>query len=287
MSSKRIIIVSGMAGGGKSTAAKALEDLGFFVVDNLPPQLLETLISLVDQSGSELRRLAFVVDAREANLLKGFMPIWDRLKASDDDTSLVFLGAKEDILLRRFKETRRRHPLDDGEGLRQAIQKESSHLKELEAHADWRIDTSELSVHELKRKINAQFGTQETHSTVLTLMSFGFKYGLPPELDLCFDVRFLPNPFFQAELRNKTGLDKDVQDYVLAHTEAHDFLAKIDDMVTFLMPKYHHEGKAYVTIAIGCTGGKHRSVTLVETLSKHLKDKGISSKIQHRDREKS
>ena len=155
MSSKRIIIVSGMAGGGKSTAAKALEDLGFFVVDNLPPQLLETLISLVDQSGSELRRLAFVVDAREANLLKGFMPIWERLKESDDATSLVFLGAKEDILLRRFKETRRRHPLDDGDGLRHAIQKESEHLKDLEAHADWRIDTSSLSVHELKRKINA------------------------------------------------------------------------------------------------------------------------------------
>lgn len=287
MSSKRIIILSGMAGGGKSTAAKALEDLGFFVVDNLPPQLLETLIALVDQSGSEVRRLAFVVDAREATFLKGFMPIWKRLQASNDETSLVFLGAKDEILLRRFKETRRRHPSDEGEGLRLAIQREYEHLKELEAHADWRIDTSELSVHELKRKIGQQFGTQETRSTVLTLMSFGFKYGLPPELDLCFDVRFLPNPFFQAELRNKTGLEKEVQDYVLAHAEAHEFLEKIEDMVSFLMPKYHHEGKAYITVAIGCTGGKHRSVTLVETLSKTLKDKGIELKIQHRDREKS
>jgi RNase adapter protein RapZ len=287
MSSKRIIILSGMAGGGKSTAAKALEDLGFFVVDNLPPQLLETLIALVDQSGSKVRRLAFVVDAREATFLKGFMPIWKRLQASKDDTSLVFLGAKDDILLRRFKETRRRHPSDEGEGIRLAIRKEYGHLKELEAHADWRIDTSELSVHELKRKISHQFGTQETRSTVLTLMSFGFKYGLPPELDLCFDVRFLPNPFFQAELRNKTGLEKEVQEYVLAHAEAHEFLEKIDDMVTFLMPKYHHEGKAYITVAVGCTGGKHRSVTLVEKLSKTLKDKGIELKIQHRDREKS
>lgn len=286
MSSKRIIIVSGMAGGGKSTAAKALEDLGFFVVDNLPPQLLETLVSLVEQSGSELRRLAFVVDARKKTFLKGFLPIWERFESSDDDTSLVFLSATEEELIKRFKETRRRHPLDSGEGIREAIATEKTLLKEMEDHADWRIDTTELSVHELKRKIITHYGEQESPVTTLTLMSFGFKYGLPPELDLCFDARFLPNPFFIAELRPKTGLDQDVQDYVLSHREAHQYLTKIKDMVTFLMPKYHHEGKAYVTVAIGCTGGKHRSVTLIESLAKALEKIGIEFRVQHRDREK-
>ena len=287
MSSKRIIVVSGMAGGGKSTAAKALEDLGFFVVDNLPPQLLETLVALVEQSGSELRRLAFVVDARKKSFLKGFLPIWTRFKASDDDTSLVFLSATQEELIKRFKETRRRHPLDSGNGILEAIATEQTLLQELDAHADWHIDTTNLSVHELKRKITDHFGEVESPSTTLTLMSFGFKYGLPPELDLCFDARFLPNPFFIADLRHKTGLDHDVQDYVLSHREAHEYLTKIKDMVTFLMPKYHHEGKAYVTVAVGCTGGKHRSVTLIETLAKALTKLGFDFQIQHRDREKS
>lgn len=284
MATKRIVVVSGMAGAGKTTAARALEDLGFFVIDNLPPQLIETLLNLADTAGGELRRIALVIDAREASFLSDFAPTWDRLQQGEHDISLVFLDCTDEVLVSRFKETRRRHPLDEGEGVVSGIARERALLKELSDRADEVIPTQKMSVHELKRHITDRFQTAEGKGRqVLTVMSFGFKYGLPPELDLCFDVRFLPNPYFVEELRPLTGLDEPVSRFVLEQEDARPFLDRVDDLVTFLLPRFSHEGKAYVTVAIGCTGGRHRSVALVSALGERLKARGQECRVVHRD----
>lgn len=287
MATKRIVVVSGMAGAGKTTAARALEDLGFFVIDNLPPQLMETLLSLADTAGGELRRIAIVVDAREASFLKDFGPAWDRLKRAEHDLSLVFLDCTDEVLVTRFKETRRRHPLDDGGGVLSGIARERALLKELSDRADEVIPTQGMSVHELKRHITDRFGSAEGPGRqVLTVMSFGFKHGLPPELDLCFDVRFLPNPYFVEELRPLTGNDEPVSRFVLAQPDAAPFLDKVDELVSFLLPRFAHEGKAYVTVAIGCTGGRHRSVALARALGERLQARGQDCRVVHRDADK-
>ncbi len=287
MATKRIVVVSGMAGAGKTTAARALEDIGFFVIDNLPPQLIETLLSLADTAGGELRRIALVIDAREASFLKDFGPSWDRLKAADHDVSLVFLDCTDEVLVTRFKETRRRHPQGEGEGVLAGIARERALLKELSDRADEVIPTQNMSVHDLKRHISDRFGSAEGPGhQVLTLMSFGFKHGLPPELDLCFDVRFLPNPYFIEELRPLTGNDEPVSRFVLEQADAAPFLERVDDLVSFLLPRFAHEGKAYVTVAIGCTGGRHRSVALVRALGERLKARGVECRVVHRDANK-
>lgn len=285
---KQIVVLSGLAGAGKTTAARALEDLGFFVVDNLPPQLIETLIAMADSattgaSPNALQRIAFVIDAREATFLKQFPPAWDRLRKSQHKLMLVFLDCSDEILVRRFKETRRRHPLDDGSGVLAAIERERALLSEVSMRADAIVDTRQLSVHELKRVIADRFGTEGQKRQLVTVLSFGFKHGLPHELDMCFDVRFLPNPFFVEELRAQTGNDKPVADYVMAQPDAVPFLEKIDDMVTFLLPRFEHEGKTYVTIAIGCTGGRHRSPTIANELGKRLRARGLDARVVHRD----
>ena len=287
---KQIVVLSGLAGAGKTTAARALEDLGFFVVDNLPPQLIETLINMADSATvggtsttGALQRIAFVIDAREAAFLKEFAPTWDRLRKSQHKLMLVFLDCSDEILVRRFKETRRRHPLDDGSGVLAAIERERTLLSEVSMRADAIVDTRQLSVHELKRLIADRFGTEGQKRQLVTVLSFGFKHGLPHELDMCFDVRFLPNPFFVEELRAQTGNDKPVADYVMAQPDTEPFLEKIDDMVTFLLPRFEHEGKTYVTIAIGCTGGRHRSPTVANELGKRLRARGIDARVVHRD----
>jgi UPF0042 nucleotide-binding protein len=287
MAHKRIVVISGLAGAGKSTAARALEDLGFFVVDNLPPQLIETLINLSDSSGGELRRIALVCDAREASFLKDFGPTWDRLQHSGHEMALLFLDCVDDVLVRRFKETRRRHPLaEEGEGISEGIARERQLTSDMHHRADEVIQTQDLSVHDLKRLIQDRFGTAESPRGVLTIMSFGFKHGLPPELDICFDARFLPNPFFVEELRARTGREKDVSDFVLAQDGAGEFLKKMEDLIVFLTPRFQHEGKAYVTVAIGCTGGKHRSVALAAALEARLSASGQDVRLMHRDVEK-
>jgi RNase adapter protein RapZ len=287
MASKRIVVISGMAGAGKSTAARALEDLGFFVIDNLPPQLIETLLNLSDTSGGELRRIALVIDAREASFLREFGPTWDRLQRTGHDISLVFLDCTDDVLVRRFKETRRRHPLDAGLGVIDGIARERLLLRELSDRADEVIPTQGMSVHDLKRRIQDRFAAEHGQvGQVLTLMSFGFKHGLPPELDLCFDVRFLPNPYFVEGLRPLTGLDEPVATFVLGQNDAGPFLDKVTDLVSYLLPRYAHEGKAYVTVAIGCTGGRHRSVALAEVLGRRLRAAGQKARVTHRDADK-
>jgi RNase adapter protein RapZ len=289
VSPKRIVVLSGLAGAGKTTAARALEDSGFFVVDNLPPQLIETLITMADRGGAGrgLDRLAFVIDAREMSFLQDFPPAWDRLRSAGHTLLLVFLDCSDDVLVRRFKETRRRHPLDDGGGILAGIHKERALLSDISMRADALIDTRDLSVHDLKRVINERFGDATAPKLRLTLMSFGYKHGLPQELDLCFDVRFLPNPFFVEELRPHSGLEAAVADWVLAQPDAGPFLDRLDDMVTFLLPRFEREGKSYVTVAVGCTGGRHRSPALAFALGARLSAQGIDVRVVHRDVDRS
>lgn len=281
---KQIVVLSGLAGAGKTTAARALEDLGFFVVDNLPPQLIETLMTMADSGGGGPKRLAFVIDAREASFLSEFPPTWDRLrKGGQHELMLVFLDCSDEVLVRRFKETRRRHPLDEGDGVLAGIERERKLLADVSMRADAIVDTRQLSVHELKRLIADRFGTAGQKRQLVTVLSFGFKHGLPHELDLCFDVRFLPNPFFVDELRPLTGTDEPVQSWVLAQPDTGPFLDKLDDMISFLLPRFEQEGKTYVTIAIGCTGGQHRSPTVALVLGQRLRGRGIDARVVHRD----
>ncbi|MDP2339861.1 MAG: RNase adapter RapZ [Deltaproteobacteria bacterium] len=310
--SKQIVVLTGLSGAGKTTAARALEDLGFFVVDNLPPQLIEPLIAFADSAAGEGRkRLAFVIDAREIAFVRDFPTTWERLQASGHQLLLLFLDCADDVLVRRFQETRRRHPLDNmgagatvrppTEGMQSLLQEKSGSfpaagllfaitaeralLGEMRARADHVIDTGALSVHELKRRVVERFG-EERVGLSITLTSFGFKHGLPADLDMCFDARFLPNPYFVDALRKQTGLDDDVAAYVLGQPDALPFLDKVCDLVAFLIPRFVAEGKSYATVAIGCTGGKHRSVALVEAAVARLRALGFDVKVRHRDVER-
>jgi UPF0042 nucleotide-binding protein len=303
---KQIVVLTGLSGAGKTTAARALEDLGFFVVDNLPPQLIEPLIAFADSAAGEGRkRLAFVIDAREVAFLREFPTTWERLQASGHRLLLLFLDCADEVLVRRFQETRRRHPLDSigpsvklsdhgrGEGsgplpaagLLFAITAERALLGEMRARADHVIDTRALSVHELKRLVVDRFGDERVGLTI-TMTSFGFKHGLPADLDMCFDARFLPNPYFVDALRKQTGLDDDVAAYVLGQPDALPFLDKVCDLVAFLIPRFVAEGKSYATVAVGCTGGRHRSVALVEAAVARLRALGFDVKVRHRDVER-
>ncbi len=293
MNAKQIVVLTGLSGAGKTTAARALEDLGFFVVDNLPPQLIEPLIAFADSAAGEGRkRLAFVIDAREVAFLREFPTTWERLQASGHRLLLLFLDCADDVLVRRFQETRRRHPLDNtdkaenqsgiGTGLLAAINAERELLSEMRARADHVIETRALSVHELKGLVIERFGDERSGLTI-TLTSFGFKHGLPTDLDMCFDARFLPNPYFVDALRSRSGLDADVAAYVLGQPDAAVFLDKVCDLVAFLIPRFVAEGKSYATVAIGCTGGRHRSVALVEAGVAVLRGLGFDVKVRHRD----
>ena len=299
MTGKQVIVLSGLAGAGKTTAARALEDLGFFVVDNLPPQLIEPLITMAG-AGDARTKFAFVVDAREASFLREFPTTWARLAELTDQGTLaarpllLFLDCDDDVLVRRFQETRRRHPLDtSGDGsqhgessLYTAIAAERALLDDVKARADTIIDTRGLSVHDLKRLVSERFGGDGSRLLV-TLLSFGFKYGLPNDLDLCFDARFLPNPYFVEALKGQTGRDDAVRDFVFHHDDARIYLDKIVDVTAFVVPRFATEGKSYATVAIGCTGGKHRSVALVEAGVAALRERGIEVKARHRDVDRS
>lgn len=283
---KSVVVVSGLAGAGKSTAARALEDLGYFVVDNLPPQLIGALVNLADGLDQSRHRLAVVVDAREAAFLDGYADASAALRNSGHQVELLFLDCSDDELVRRFKETRRRHPHGGSEGVRKGIATERTLLDDMQQRADVRIDTTDLSVHDLKRRVIERYSDTGTHATNLTVLSFGFKHGLPTELDLCFDVRFLPNPYFQPELKKKTGLDADVSDFVLEQPGTSIFLGKTQSLLEFLIPQYLAEGKSYVTVAVGCTGGQHRSVALAEELAARLGGQGYAVTARHRDIDK-
>lgn len=281
----KLLILTGMSGAGKSTAFKMLEDIGYNCVDNLPIPLLKSMVDLADQPGVEEQKVVVGIDIRSGENLKFLQEILVELRNDGKKFNILFLDAEDDVLIKRYKETRRNHPLSGTERIQAGITKERGAIQFLKEQADYIIDTSHLLTRELKMELQKIFVSEEDFKNLfVTVMSFGFKYGIPSDADLVFDVRFLPNPYYVAELRPKTGNDVEIQNFVLAHKEAHEFLDKLQDMIQFLIPNYIKEGKNQLVIAIGCTGGKHRSVTLANQLYQRLaSDDSIGIKIEHRD----
>jgi UPF0042 nucleotide-binding protein len=282
----RFVVLTGLSGSGKSQAIRALEDLGYFCVDNLPVMLLPMLAELSLRAGSEISRVAVVVDVREGRLLTDFPAIYKRLQARRNlNPVLIFLEAGESTLVRRFSETRRPHPLAPDRSAIEGIREERQAMRTIRRMADHVVDTSEMTVHELRHVFT---GVASGHAPgtqlVVTILSFGFKHGIPVDSDLLFDVRFLPNPHFVPALRPHTGRDTEVRRYVDRAEATHDFLRHTLNLLKFLVPQYVGEGKAYLTIGIGCTGGRHRSVAIAEALKKGLGGiKGVRIRVVHRD----
>ncbi len=281
----RFVVVTGMSGGGKSTALRMLEDAGFYCVDNLPVPLIEKFVELIATPGGEVSKVALGLDVRADQAFADIQKILEKLKENGYVFEILFMEASDRTLLRRYKETRRMHPLSQGGRIEDGIKKERDILNDIKVKSDYVIDTSNLLTRELKEELDRIFvQNEEYNSLMITILSFGFKHGIPADADLVFDVRFLPNPFYIDELKHKTGNDKEVQDYVMGFPEAHTFIDKLADMAEFLIPNYIKEGKYQLVIGIGCTGGKHRSVTLANRLYEHMKNSGgYGVKIAHRD----
>ena len=266
------VIVTGMSGAGKSTALKIMEDIGYFCVDNFPIPLLEKFAEFAASGETQLKRIAFGMDIRNGEALQQLSGIIQNLRARGNHVQILFMDASDEVLVKRYKETRRAHPLAGTDRVEKGIELERKQVKFLKEMADYIIDTSQLLTRELNAAIGDIFlGHQEYENIYLTILSFGFKYGIPSDADLVFDVRFLPNPYYLEELRPKTGNDPEIQQFVMKSPEAGEFLDKLEDMVRFLIPNYIKEGKNRLVIAIGCTGGKHRSVTLTNALYERLK----------------
>ena len=281
----RFVGVTGMSGGGKSTALRMLEDAGFYCVDNLPVPLIKKFVELIATPGGEVKKVALGLDVRANQAFEDVQKVLEDLKESGYVFEILFMEANDGVLLKRYKETRRIHPLSPGGRIEDGIKKERIILNNIRMKSDYVIDTSNLLTRELKEELDRIFvQNEEYHNLIVTILSFGFKYGIPADADLVFDVRFLPNPFYIDELKHKTGNDKEVQEYVMGFPEAHVFIEKLTDMATFLMPNYIKEGKYQLVIGIGCTGGKHRSVTLANKLYECLKkESGYGVNIAHRD----
>lgn len=282
-----IVVITGLSGSGKSLAIRAFEDMGYFCVDNLPVAIIPVFADLC-AGRSEMSRIAFVVDVREGTFLKEFPAIFDDLRRTRGRrVRLLFFEADDDALIRRFSETRRPHPLGSDGGLEEGIRRERQALAPLRERADLIIDSSHFNVHELRRYIQDHFAPQSGAQAIgISIVSFGYKHGVPAEADLMFDTRFLPNPFFVDGLRGKSGLDPDVRMYLEAIPEYHEFHRRIVDLMVFLIPQYIREGKSYLTVAIGCTGGRHRSVAMAEAVGAALRASGYQVKASHRDLEK-
>ena len=284
----RFIIVTGMSGAGKSTALKMLEDVGYFCVDNLPVPLVPKLAELLRVPNSEINKIALGIDIRSGQKFPELECILEGFKESGMDYEILFLDASDDVLIKRYKETRRNHPLAGDGRVDNGIQKERAYVEQLRQKADYILDTSRLLTRELKVELNKIFvENKEFKNLYVTVLSFGFKYGIPSDADLVFDVRFLPNPYYIEEMRPKTGNDREVREFVMNNEKSTQFLEKLEDMIRFLIPNYIIEGKHQLVIAIGCTGGKHRSVTLANELYEKLcEDENYGIKIEHRDIEK-
>lgn len=282
----RLVVVTGMSGGGKATAMKMLEDAGYYCVDNLPVPLMPTFGALLASPGNEIQKVAVGLDIRSVNTFGDIQKVLSQLKEQNISFEILFMDASDATLIRRYKETRRKHPVEvKGGGLEDSIKKERRMLKDILARADYVFDTSSLLTRDLKKELDRIFvNSEDYNSLMISIESFGFKHGLPAEADLVFDVRFLPNPFYIEELKNKTGMDDEVFDYVMGFPEAEQFLEKLTDLLTFLIPNYIKEGKYRLVVGIGCTGGKHRSVTLSRELYKRMKDRGdYGLTLIHRD----
>lgn len=281
----RFVIVTGMSGGGKSTAMKMLEDAGFYCADNMPVALIDKFAELLAMPNSGIQKAALGLDVRADQSFKDIKKIIASLQASQYSVEVLFLESSDQVLLKRYKETRRVHPLSSDGDIMHGIMAERQLLASIRETADYVIDTTNLLTRELKVELERIFVNNEKYnSLMINIMSFGFKHGIPQDADLVFDVRFLPNPFYLDELKHKTGLDKEVQDYVMAYSEAHEFLDKLSDMISFLIPNYVKEGKYQLVVAIGCTGGQHRSVTLAGELFNRFRNQGeYGLTLRHRD----
>lgn len=282
-----IVIVTGMSGAGKSTALNVLEDEGYYCVDNMPISLVLKFAQLAEKQEKGYSKIALGIDIRSGKSLREFESILDEMTKRQYDYKILYLDSSDDVLVKRYKETRRAHPLAKDDRVDKGISLERKELKFLHKKADYIIDTSQMLARELKQEIENIFIKDRSYNNLfVTVLSFGFKYGIPSDADLVFDVRFLPNPYYIDELKPLTGNDKPIQDYVLGFEVTQQFLVKIKDMIDFLLPNYVKEGKNSLVIAIGCTGGKHRSVTLTNVIGEYLKNTEYGCKIEHRDIER-
>lgn len=283
----KIVIVTGMSGAGKSTALNVLEDEGYYCVDNMPISLVLKFAELAAGQEEGYSDIALGIDIRSGHALGEFDEILDELGARHYNYKILYLDSSDDVLVKRYKETRRMHPLAKDDRVDKGIARERKQLDFLKKRADYIIDTSQLLTREFKQELEKIFIQGGNYNNLfVTVLSFGFKYGIPADADLVFDVRFLPNPYYISELKWLTGNDKAIQDYVMGFKAARDFLAKLDDLIKFLLPNYVQEGKNSLVIAIGCTGGKHRSVTLANAIADSLKRTSYGCKVEHRDIDK-
>ncbi len=278
----RIVFVAGLSGSGRSTAMAGLEDAGFYCVDALPPQLVGQFVDLCGKATPPIRDMALAVDTREVAFLRGISDVLLQLRQGGADVRVVFLDCADEVLVNRYRETRRVHPLAPAGTVEEGIQREREALAEIAGLADFRLDTSRLNIHQLRETV-VRFVAGAARPTVVNLISFGFRFGPPQSADLLFDVRFLPNPHFEPRLRERTGEDLDVAEYVTKGERARALLAHLRELLGFLLPLYDEEGKAYLTIGIGCTGGRHRSVAIARSLAEWLRSGGREVNVQHRD----
>lgn len=282
----QLLIVTGMSGSGKSSVMDVMEDIGFYCIDNIPPKLITQFVDLCMQSESDLNKVAVAVDIRSGDMFAEIYHSWQELKKRDDvDVRVLFIEAGHEVLIKRYKETRRKHPLSEkfNGNMHEAINYEWRQLSQLREIADYYIETSNLSVSQLKEQVKTLFLDRNSDSMTIKVMSFGFKYGVSMESDLVFDVRCLPNPYYVEELRSHTGCDSCVRDYVMSFEQSRELLSKLTDLIDYLIPLYVHEGKSQLVIAFGCTGGKHRSVTFAELIAAYLAEKEFKVQKYHRD----
>lgn len=280
----QVVVITGLSGAGRSEAARSLEDLGWFVIDNLPPALIGTMLKLALAPGNDISRLALVIDARGKPFFKAASTAIDQLAVEVSRFTLVFLEAEDEALVRRFDATRRRHPMSENERITDGIQRERALLQNFRERADIVIDTSDLSVHDLRAKIRNMFESESLQDEIaISVLSFGYKHGLPLDADMVLDVRFLPNPHWVDSLRPLSGQDEPVREYVLGQPGANEFLHRSGELLEVLLPGYGKEGRHYFTLAIGCTGGRHRSVVLAGELAQAIRAKGFSANVVHRD----
>jgi RNase adapter protein RapZ len=284
--SRQLVILTGLSGSGKGSVLNTFEDLGFYCVDNLPVALIPVFSELYDEGRGEIERAALLVDAREGEQIEK-LPIFYRDLARRQPTTLVFIEASDQALLRRFSETRRPHPLGHGLSVAEGIREERRRMAPIRRLADVVIDTTRFNVHELRQFIIERFQKSGRRPLLVSVVSFGFRYGIPSDADMVFDVRFLPNPHFIPRLRPFSGKDRKVARYIRSFPQTREFLRRVEGLLRYLIPHYINEGKSYLTVAVGCTGGRHRSVALTETIARDLQRHGYSAKIVHRDLEKS
>ena len=285
LAGRQLVILTGLSGSGKSTVLRAFEDMGFYCVDNLPIDLIPIFAEIHAAGEGDFARAALLVDAREGLQLEKLPPLLKHLK-KDHPVTLVFMEANEDALLRRYSETRRPHPLGKNYSVRESLRHERALMEPIRKLADVVIDSSQFNVHELRHFVTNRFRNPDRRPMLVSLVSFGYRYGVPSDADLVFDVRFLPNPHFVPRLRPYTGKHPKVRQYIRSFPQTGEFLRRIQGLLTYLIPHYIREGKSYLTIAFGCTGGKHRSVMMAESVSKALEKRKYSTKVVHRDLEK-